>query len=214
MPHRQRAAWAVRLYRKAADAGIAWAQYALAESYRKGEGTAKNPAKAVELYRLAAANGNAWAQFQLAESYRKGEGVGRDPAKAVELYRSAAATGNPLAQYGLAESYRKGEGIAKDPIKATELYRLAAEQGIAWAQYHLAESYRKGEGVAAFNAVDVFVGHMSEVAKHFAKDKSPEVRDARREGLRRAVARMSPEMRSDLIWAVQSETRFAMTARE
>jgi hypothetical protein len=70
----------------------------LAESYRKGEGVEKDPAKAVELYRLAAAAGNAWAQYGLAESYRKGEGVEKDMEQAGEWYRKAAQQGHDFSK--------------------------------------------------------------------------------------------------------------------
>ena len=44
-------------YRKAAEAGIAEAQYNLAVMYGTGEGVAKDPAQAMEWYKKAAAKG-------------------------------------------------------------------------------------------------------------------------------------------------------------
>ncbi len=82
----------------AAKTGYAWAQTRLADSYRRGEGVEKDPAKAVQLYRMAAEQGNAEAQTKLADSYRTGEGVEKDLAKANQLYRMAADTGNDEAQ--------------------------------------------------------------------------------------------------------------------
>ena len=62
-------------YRKAADQGIAEAQFNLGVMYRDGQGVTQDYAEAVKWFRKAADQGNADAQFNLGVMYRNGEGV-------------------------------------------------------------------------------------------------------------------------------------------
>ncbi|MCH8166953.1 MAG: sel1 repeat family protein, partial [Proteobacteria bacterium] len=56
---------ALRDFRKAADQGLAPAQYVLGVMYHHGRGVAQDYAEAVKWYRRAADQGNANAQFNL-----------------------------------------------------------------------------------------------------------------------------------------------------
>ena len=55
------AARAARLYRLAAERGLAIAQVNIGEMHERGEGVARDRAAAYVWYRRAAAGGNAWA---------------------------------------------------------------------------------------------------------------------------------------------------------
>ena len=92
---------AFKFYQKAADRGIAKAQYRLGRAYSNGEGTKADYVKAVEFFRLAAEQGHAGGYYALGRSYDKGLGVEMDTARAIELYQIAADSGNAFAQYNL-----------------------------------------------------------------------------------------------------------------
>nr|MCS5587697.1 sel1 repeat family protein [Porticoccaceae bacterium] len=61
----ENAAEAVKWYRKAAEQGLAVAQYNLAKMYRRGEGVPKNKIKAYLWYSLAKAQGHEDAKHNL-----------------------------------------------------------------------------------------------------------------------------------------------------
>eukprot|EP00041_Stephanoeca_diplocostata_P038820 m.1558753 g.1558753 ORF g.1558753 m.1558753 type:complete len:221 (-) comp25273_c0_seq77:7011-7673(-) len=77
-------------HRKAADAGLALAQYNLATQYFAGKGVASDMAKAVHYYDLAAEQGFIYAQINLGNMYNTGFGVDEDLLKAREYYAMAA----------------------------------------------------------------------------------------------------------------------------
>ena len=160
-------------FKKAADAGHADAQFAMARSYEPSERDA-----AVGWYRKAAALGHADAQFALAQLYQRGLGVDQDRLMAVNWYARAAAQGHATAQYALAallqseaemivsdsistaaagghpgaqrtmgDRYAQGTGVAQNWFEACRLYDLAAGQGDAQAQCALAACYASGRGV-------------------------------------------------------------------
>jgi uncharacterized protein len=74
---------AVELYRKAAEQGLAKAQFNLGYCYARGLGDNQDYAKALEWYLKAAEQGYAGAQYNLGDCYAKGLGVNQDYAQAV-----------------------------------------------------------------------------------------------------------------------------------
>lgn len=88
-------------YRKAADAGDAWAQNNLAVLYENGRGVQQNYASAIWWYQTAVEQGNSYAQANLAVIYEQGKGIKADKTEAVRLYRMAARQGNDFAQKAL-----------------------------------------------------------------------------------------------------------------
>ena len=156
------AAEAARLYRLAAAAGDAEAQFNLGAMHERGGVVARDKAETARLYRLAADQGHAEAQYGLGLLYANGRGVARDEGeatawhrlaaaqghyKALRWLRRAAALGHVEAQFSLGEKYEGGEGVARDLRPAADWYRLAAEQGTAGAQAALGILYRDGRGV-------------------------------------------------------------------
>src|SRR6266568_4988506 len=139
---------AVYWFRKAAEQGLAEAQYRLGFFYSWGEGVAKDAAEAVKWYRKAAEQGNAEAQDKLGFRYAVGEGVPKDAAEAARWYRKAAEQGYANAQYNLGNCYYDGEGVAKDQSESVKWMLKAAEQGLRLGQYNLGLCYHAGKGVA------------------------------------------------------------------
>ena len=152
---------------KAAEQGLAEAQYWLADKYEhlaNGfhridadgnrydedcpiEDRVRYLSEAVKWYRASAVQGNDSAQFFLGGLYFNGNGVEKDIAEGVKWWRKAAEQGDTDAQYNLGLCYCNGDGVEKDVVEAVKWWREAAEQGYSMAEYNLAACYFHGEGV-------------------------------------------------------------------
>jgi TPR repeat protein len=88
---------AIEQYTKAANQGLAEAQYDLGFCYSQGEGVAQDKAEAAKFYRKAADRGLAEAQTALGLCYETGDGVQKDMAQAIKYYQKAANQGEPAA---------------------------------------------------------------------------------------------------------------------
>ena len=119
---------AVRWYRRAAEQGLAEAQYNLGVMYAKGEGVPQDHAEAMRWYRRAAEQGDASAQGILGHMYYNGIGFPQDHAEAVRWYRRAAEQGDASAQGILAYMYENGIGVPQDFVQAHKWYNLAASR--------------------------------------------------------------------------------------
>jgi hypothetical protein len=115
------------------------AQRNVAQLYRLGLGTAKNPVQAAYWYKRAAEHGLAAAQVNLAVLYLRGEGVQKDPREAARWLERAARAGHPLAQYNLGMMYESGLGVKRDPARAMGWYYLAARNGESGALKRLGQ---------------------------------------------------------------------------
>jgi TPR repeat protein len=82
---------AMKLYRLAADYGLAGAQYTLGMHYENGIGVPQDYSEAVKWYRLAADQGHAQAQSNLGLMYAAGHGVAQDYVSAYIWLNLAAA---------------------------------------------------------------------------------------------------------------------------
>src|SRR5262249_864879 len=109
---------AMSWYRKAADQGLAKAQFNLGSMYYDGLGVPQDFAAAVSWYGKAADQGLATAQFNLGSMYYHGLGVPQDFAAAASWYRKAADQGLAKAQFNIGIMYVKGEGVPKDHVSA------------------------------------------------------------------------------------------------
>ena len=134
-------------YRRAADQGLAAAQYNLGVFYANGRGVTQSYAEAVKWYRRAADQGDAAAQNNLGVCYENGQGVAQSYAEAVKWYRRAADQGLAAAQCNLGVCYESGQGVTQSYAEAVKWYRRAADQGNATAQRRLGFCYRFGKGV-------------------------------------------------------------------
>ena len=89
---------AVQWYQKAADQGLASAQYSLGLAYYDGQGVQQDFKEAVTWYRKAANQGDAKAQYKLGVMYDNGEGVLEDNVTAYAWWNIAAANGGKSAK--------------------------------------------------------------------------------------------------------------------
>jgi TPR repeat protein len=84
----------VRLYKLAADQGLADAQVALGKMYENGEGGSIQPVEAVRLYQLAADQGDGWGLIFLGNMHEFGKGgLTKDKREAARLYQQAVDAG-------------------------------------------------------------------------------------------------------------------------
>ena len=88
-------------YSRAADHGLDWAQYNLANLMLRGRGVAQDRRKALSLYLSAARSGHAKSMNMIGRYYEEGWEVVRDTRRAVEWYRRGAEGGDFRAQYNL-----------------------------------------------------------------------------------------------------------------
>lgn len=138
---------AVKCYQKAADMGLAKAQYDMGYMLYVGKGISKDQAKAVQYFIKAARQGHPTAQFSLGYCYYNGTGIDKDYNLAVEWYRKSANQNYPDAQNSLGDCYYWGRGLSQDYTAAVEWYRKAAEQDCGEAQFNLGFCYWKGKGL-------------------------------------------------------------------
>jgi TPR repeat protein len=134
-------------FRKAADQGIAEAQYSLGLLYERGDGVEQNNTRAAHWYLLAATQGHALAQNALAELYHEGRGVAQDYAAALKWYESAADQGVASAAYNAGYLYFQGLHVKRDRDKARSLFEAAASSSFALAKYALGLIHENGLGV-------------------------------------------------------------------
>jgi TPR repeat protein len=96
---------------------------------RKGQGTARNPARALYFYEEAARMGLPAAQLNTAFMNLQGDGVPENLEAAAFWFHAASLQGSPVAQYNLAVMYERGLGVKRDISQARAWYALAARSG-------------------------------------------------------------------------------------
>jgi len=134
--------------REQADAGVAAAQFELAERYQAGAGVLQDFRAATALYRLAGAQGHAGAQARLGQAHHAGLGVARDQGEALRWLRAAADQGDPQHLFDLGQALEQGADGSSDPAAAIEFYTRAADAGHIEAAVSLGTLYQNGTGVA------------------------------------------------------------------
>ena len=140
---------AFRWYTKAANQGIAEAQFQLGVMHEHGKGgVVQSDAKSAHWWRKAADQGNIHALYGLGVLYQGGRGVAQSSEEAARCWQKAADQGLPMAQCNLGNSYRSGRGVAQSYAKAAMWLKKAADQGVMEAQYNLALLLQEGRGVA------------------------------------------------------------------
>ena len=120
---------AYRIWRPAAEAGDARAQFGIASLYDRGQGVEVNYFLSASWYQRSARQGLAIAQFNLGNAFHHGRGVAQDDNEAVRLWELAAQQGLPSAQYNLGTQYMLGLGVKQDQVEARRWYQQAAEGG-------------------------------------------------------------------------------------
>ena len=136
--------YAMALYRKGAELGLAAAQYNLADSLKK-----RGDPECIDWYIKAYQNGDSDAPYYLARIYLAGEIVPRNNSLGIEYYEKGISMGDRDSMLGLAVCLLKGEVVPQDKYRAAELMRQSAELGNATAASNMVKLYRDGEGVEA-----------------------------------------------------------------
>lgn len=137
---------AARWLHKAAEQGLAEAQYRLGlDYYGHVYFMPKDYQQAVLWLGKAAEQGHARARFMLAEIITEGLRRVRDTKTAVRWYRLAAEQGHASAQRRMGDMLRRGFYLPKDLPKARAWYLKAATQDYE-ARLHLARMYEQGRG--------------------------------------------------------------------
>lgn len=112
-------------FRRAAEAGLDWAQYNLANLLARGAGCERDMAAALRWYRAAADQGHAKAINLVGRFTEEGWATRRDPALARDLYRRAAEAGDFRGQCNHAQALRE----AGHREEAVAWFRRAADSG-------------------------------------------------------------------------------------
>lgn len=124
-------ALAVGFYERAAEQGLAEAQFLLGYSYFMGEGVARNYTQAATWFKRSAAQNHLKAEYNLAYCYMNGRGVPRDYDKALDLLKQSANGGYTQAMLTLAECYEKGVLVEEDKEVANRWLRRARGEEVA-----------------------------------------------------------------------------------
>ena len=120
-------------FRRAAEAGHDFAQYALGKLLQ----SQKRMDEAVFWYEEAVAQENPYAAYRLGKLYLQGEHVPKDAATALAYLTQSALQGNQYAQYTLGKLYLTGQDVARDPEQAYNWFWESAAQGNEYAQFFL-----------------------------------------------------------------------------
>ncbi len=117
------------LYSAASNAGLARAQYALANLLQSGVvGDQSRESEAVELYRRAARQGYPRAAVALGDAYALGSGVGQSVAEAMRWYVVADRGLAEEASERIAGFYERGVGgLPTNAIRGAEFRRRSVE---------------------------------------------------------------------------------------
>jgi TPR repeat protein len=145
---------------KAAEMGLAEAQFAVGLAYAAGKDVGRDQSLAVHWYRCAAEQGLAPAQHALATMYADGLGVAQDIDTAMVWYRKAAGQRFAAAQVAMefidASGHGRTKGRSGSRLKQgfaerrgnSADWEKAAEFGDADAKYHLGMMYELALGVS------------------------------------------------------------------
>jgi localization factor PodJL len=119
----------VALLRRAANQGLAMAQYRLAKLFERGEGVPADLVQARQWTERAAAAGNRKAMHDLGVYYARGEGAPLDEAAAYRWFRQAAELGVADSQFNLGVLYQQGRGTPANTAEALYWFSVAARAG-------------------------------------------------------------------------------------
>lgn len=116
-------------FTRAAEGGLALAQFRLGSMYEKGLGVKRNPSEARRLYFAAAAQGHAVAMHNIAVLYAEGIDGKPDFTQAAEWFQKAAEYGVGDSQFNLAVLYARGSGVEQNLVESFKWFSIAADKG-------------------------------------------------------------------------------------
>lgn len=129
---------ATSFLRRAAQKGIAPAQYDLGKLYERGSGVDRDLIEARGLIQKAAEAGHVGAMYDYALFLAEGEGGPKSEPDAVIWFNAAARHGLVDAQYNLGVVHAEGIGTEKNLAEALFWFEVAAMAGDAGAKQEVA----------------------------------------------------------------------------
>ena len=149
--YKQDFAQALKWFRRAAEQGMAEAQYSLGDCYYYANGVKQDYKEAAKWYLMAAEQGNADAQNALGHCYAQANGVPYDMNEAEKWWQMAADQGNFEAEVALQNlEEERAKGINPPPSLPTLLTGVSSytteyvyEENNQRSEQELAEEIRK-----------------------------------------------------------------------
>jgi localization factor PodJL len=120
---------AAKWYERAAELGLAPAQYRIGNLYEKGNGVARDLAKAKTWYQMAAEQGNASAMHNLAVLFATGADGTTDNNSAARWFGQAAELGVKDSQFNLGILSARGVGMPQNLEESYKWFALVAKTG-------------------------------------------------------------------------------------
>ncbi len=120
---------AAKWYERAAELGLAPAQYRIGNLYEKGNGVARDLAKAKTWYQMAAEQGNASAMHNLAVLFATGADGTTDNDSAARWFGQAAELGVKDSQFNLGILSARGVGMPQNLEESYKWFALVAKTG-------------------------------------------------------------------------------------
>ncbi len=145
-------------FRRAAEAGYDFAQYALEKLLQSRQ----QIDEAVSWYEKAAAQGNSWAAYRLGKLYLGGKDVPKDVPRAVDYLTDSAEQGNQYAQYTLGKLYLAGQDVQQDRGRAWQWFSQSASQGNEYAAFFL-EHFDQARRPNVFLSATRLLHHLSQI---------------------------------------------------
>ena len=145
-------------FRRAAEAGYDFAQYALGKLLQSRQ----QIDEAVSWYEKAAAQGNSWAAYRLGKLYLGGKDVPKDVPRAVDYLTDSAEQGNQYAQYTLGKLYLAGQDVQQDRGRAWQRFSQSASQGNEYAAFFL-EHFDQARRPNVFLSATRLLHHLSQI---------------------------------------------------
>lgn len=120
---------AIKLFERAAGAGLPPAQFRLGNMFEKGVGTPRDVTLARLWYERAADKGNAKAMHNLAVLYAEGASGKPDYAMAVDWFKKASEHGMRDSQFNLGVLMARGLGTEQNLVQSWTWFAVGAAQG-------------------------------------------------------------------------------------
>ena len=155
-------------FRRAAEAGYVFSQYALGKLLQNQ----KRMDEAVFWYEEAAAQDNPYAAYRLGKLYLPGEQVPKDTATALAYLTQSAQQDNQYAQYALGKLYLSGQDVARDPEQAYNWFWESAAQGNEYAQFFL-EHINDNRSPSVLLSATKLLHHMGRIFQDNSVPPSP-----------------------------------------
>jgi TPR repeat protein len=133
---------ALKLYRKAADSGHAWATNNIGVMYQDGQGVEQSHENAREYFKKAAEGRNYYGYHNLAIQHFKGNGVTRDQQEGFSWLKKCMAEGIPGCYRDMYQIFHFGwYGVRPNIMDALHYLELAVKEGDPQSEWQLAKEY-------------------------------------------------------------------------